>query len=559
MNTPFQFWTPAKQIDFPNHSGMQAALEAQWNINLNGFTQQGITGNPWNSTNATGISNYFNPLDTAIPQGATVANITWSAFPGRIGFYFPQLSDQEQLALADTGYQTNKQSFPPITKDPCTGQSENLPYGPYGPRGWQDEYCEWSVTRNAQGKIIRVDFVCENPEYWNSLWMIDPNRVLELYQSTLGKPQIRIEDLYLYDKDNKVVIDPSTGRPGYNPLNKWNSGTDSSDAAGGAMHLTSTPNTLQTEIGLASAATLQRKIGNNDPNALICCAQYGQPHRNSDPHIGQTTNKLVSFGNAVTLTNPPGLYIQMPDFSSYRTPDGTDPAAFWTIMRGTKTLNGENGQLPGNFILHATYAVPPDKGYTVSDITINNQPIQWGGQIARTFLMQIVATAIDKAAPPALDCVGPTSGSDTLAQPLQLFHADIFKAMAYRPVANPVNQAMTLISNSTLIAPLVRQGALKVPMVLTGATVQPGNRLPAVSITGDGVTATAIGSTSSINYAVPGNSYPSEATAMLLEVSVASNATPGLRGLHLTNYGQPQGAAMPALINVVAAGAIQTQ
>lgn len=160
-----------------------------------------------------------------------------------------------------------------------------MPYGPYGPRGWQDEYCEWSVTRNAQGKIIRVDFVCENPEYWNSLWMIDPNRVLELYQSTLGKPQIRIEDLYLYDKDNKVVIDPSTGRPGYNPLNKWNSGTDSNDSAGGAMHLTSTPNTLQTEIGLASAATLQRKIGNYDPNALICCAQYGQPQGAAMPAL----------------------------------------------------------------------------------------------------------------------------------------------------------------------------------------------------------------------------------------------------------------------------------
>lgn len=559
MATPFQFWTPAKQIDFPDDPNQQAALVAQWNTNLNGFTQQGITGDPWNSTNAAGITNYFNPLNTPVPQGATVANITWGAFPGRIGYYFPQLSEQDQLSLADTGYQTNKQTFPPITQNPCTSQAENLPYGPYGPRGWQDEYCEWSVTRNAQGKIIRVDFTCENPEYWNTLWMIDPNKVLELYRSTLGKPQIQIEDLYLYDQNNNIVIDPSTGRPGYNPLNKWNSGPESTDSAGGAMHLTSTPNTLQTEIGLASSATLQRQIGNSDPNALICCAQYGQPHRNSDPHIGQVTNQLVSFGNTVTLTNPPGLYIQLPNFSGYRTPDGTDPASFWTIVRGTHTLDAENGKpLPGNFILHATYEVPPDKGYTVSDITIGGQPIQWGGQIAQTFEMQIVGTAVSTSVPAALPCVGSPAPAATLAQPLQLFHAAIFNAMSAQSVTNPVGQPMTLISNSTLIAPLIEQGASAVPMVLTGATVQlgPKSEPPTVTFDGDGDITAAVTSVSEITYAVPGNSYPSPATVLFLTVSVASTAQLGLRHVFATNYGQPQGPAMPALLNVVPAGAI---
>lgn len=532
-------------------------MTPQWNANLNGFTQQGITGDPWNSTNASGITHYFNPLDTPIPSGAAEASITWGAFPGRIGRYFPQLSQGNQWSLADTGYQTNGQSFPSITTNPCTGQSEDLPYGPYGPRGWQDEYCEWSVYRDPQtNKILRVDFTCENPEYWNSLWMIDPNQVLELYQNTLGKPQIQLADLYLYDGSGNVVVDPSTGRSAYNPLNKWNSGPLSTNASGGAMHLTSTPNTLQTEIGLASAATLQRTIGNGNQNELICCAQYGQPYRNSDPHIGQQTNQYVGNGNRVTLTNPPGLYIQLPAFSSYQTPDGTKAASFWTIVRGSETLKDANGNLlPGNFILHAKYEVPSGLGYTVSDIAINGQPIQSGGQIAQTFLMQIVATAFSASVPAALDCVG--TPQNTLAQPLQLFQAAVFDAMYGQSVINPVGQPMNLLSNSTLIAPLVEQGAAGIAMVLTCATVQsgPSREIPAVAFDGNDLSA-EVTMITQINYAVPGNSYPSPATALFITVSVSSNAVLGLRNVFVTNYGQAPGPAMPALLNVVPAGSI---
>lgn len=274
-NSGFVFWTPAHQQDFSNDPAKQDLLNERWNTNLNAFIQQGITGNPWNATNSSNITNYFNPLTTPIPSGSAPQQITWPAFPGRPSQYNTQdnwgLTADQILQLGDTGYYGNNQTFPNITTNPCTQESESLPYGPYGPRGWQDEYCEWSVTRNSKGQIVRVDITCENPEYWNTLWMVDPNKVLQLYQQTLGKSQIQLKDLYLTDKSGNPVIDPSTGRPAYNPLNKWNSGPVSNDSQGGAMHLTSTPNTLQTEIGLACAATIQRQgYGPGDPNGLIC-------------------------------------------------------------------------------------------------------------------------------------------------------------------------------------------------------------------------------------------------------------------------------------------------
>ncbi|NMO21253.1 hypothetical protein HPC49_52515 [Pyxidicoccus fallax] len=562
-----QFIPPAGQVDFPDDPTAQQALGQQWTVNLTGFTQQGITGDPWNATNSANNIWYFNPLTTDT-KGYGYAPIQWNAFPGRLAYYYGggggsnsqnlKLPDVDLLALADTGRTTTGTPFAnlPTITNPCTGAV--TPYGPYGPRGWQDEYCEWSVQRDAKNNIVRIDFTCENPEYWNTLWMIDPKRVLALYQQILGKPQILLEDLYLLDPvSSQPVIDPSTNRPAYNPLNKWNSGPVSTATQGGAIHLTSTPNTLQTEIGLASAATVPRTVGNSNAQTLICCAQYGQPARNSDPHIGLSVNQLVApqdpaqAANKVTLANPPGLYIQMPDFSGYKTPDNTPASEFWTIVRGTPSLTDANGvQLPGNYILHATFEVPASKGYTVSDITINGQKIQWAGQVARTFFMQITGMGLpQQSAAPVQSCVG-TPGTE-LAQPLQLFHAAVFNAFIKTNVPNVMGMQMSLASNSTLIAPIVKQGQSNIPMVMTADTVS-GSGLPSVSAT-QGLTVKVTGMTQA-TYAVPGNSYPGEVFVLQLQVSVAADAPLGLQGLWLTNAGQQKSKEpFPAALNVVAA------
>lgn len=569
MSTISRFWTPANIQDFGTGTPQQNALDNQWNTNLNGFTRQSIAGNPWNATNSPIASNYFNPLTDPEASSSSYVQITWSAFPGRIQAYFPSYSSEQQLELGDTGYlqsvdpatgKTLSVPFGNVPQSPCNPvATEQVPYGPYGPRGWQDEYCEWSVTRDpVSGKITRIDFTCENPEYWNTLWMIDPNQVLALYRETLGKPQIQLEDLQLMDNNGQPVFDPSTAHPAYNPLNKWNSGPVSTDTYGGAMHLTSTPNTLQTEIALAGAATVQRPAASTkSPNMLICCAQYGQLHRNSDPNIGYQTNTTVGLGYSVTLANPPGLYIQPPSFSNFTVPGGKsgNPADFWTILRGTASLQDEFGNtIPGHFILHAKYEVPAEYGYVVGDMSINGEVIAWAGQIVQQITMQIVAMGYQKAAPAPIPCVGTPDVS--YAQPAQLFHQSVFSGF-YATGVSGVNFPMSLISNSTLIAPLVQQGAANIPMVLVCATVTSGSNgeLPTVTFTGDGISVEVI-SAMPVTYAVPGNSYPSSYTALNIAVSVNANAALGLRDVYVTNPGQPQQAAMPALLNIVTVGSI---
>ncbi|MFO0587619.1 MAG: hypothetical protein U0441_08770 [Polyangiaceae bacterium] len=564
-----QFWTPAHQQDFKDDPTKQSALDALWTSNLDGFTQQGILGNPWNATSSTNNTAYFNPLTYVAPYTPTVNSyvaIQWNAFPGRIGAYFPSLSAAQAQELADTGYYRTDTgetvTFGTIPASPCAPvPTDAVPYGPYGPRGWQDEYCEWSVTRNDKGQITRVDITCENPEYWNSLWRIDPQRVCDLYRSTLGKTQIELADLYLVDRVGAPVIDPSTGLPAYNPLNKWNAGPISTASAGGAMHLTSTPNTLQTEIGLATAATAQRNPPPNGWTAstLICCAQYGQMNRNSDPNIGFSVNSTVKQGLTVTLANPPGLYIQAPDFSQYTTPDGTDASEYWTVTRGVDSLQDEWGNaMPGNFILHAVFEVPAGKGYTVSDISINGAKIDWASQIIQTINMHIIAMGFPATPPALVSCVG--TPNPVLAQPEQLFHYAPFNAY-YGTGVSTVNFEMSLLSNTTFVPPVVAAGSTSVPMVLTCGTVTlgPNGELPTVMFTlPDGTTdpnIKAVASTSfPVTYAVPGNSYPSGSTALSLAVTVGAGATPGPRGVTVTNYHQPDAAAMPSILTIAAAG-----
>jgi hypothetical protein len=231
-----------------------------------------------------------------------------------------------------------------------------------------------------------------------------------------------MQDLVVTDANGSPVIDPSTGNSLYNPLNKYNTGNN------GAMHLTSTPNTIQTEIGLATSASLGRQNYGSGDEALLCCGQFGQKFRNSDPSIGANVNKLTGQGYSVSLANPPGLYIQKPgpaDFAQITTPDGKDPSTFWTTVRGQEQLPDVDGlKMPGNYILHAKFEVPDNLGYDVGDLKINGKNVDWGSQIAKFIKMHIIATGYKTKATQAYDCVG--TPAEVYAQPLQLFHKSVF-------------------------------------------------------------------------------------------------------------------------------------
>ena len=424
--------------------------------------------------------------------------------------------------------------------------------------------------------------------------MVSPQKVADLFEETLNwdAPEdqhikVTVDDLSVIDPvSGKPAVDPSTGGPIYNSLNKWNSGPigirgQGSNNTGGAMNLTSTPNTLQTEMGLAGGATVQRTIGNNYPQELICFSQYGQEYRNSDPHIGQSVNQSVSSGFHVALADPTGLYIQKPaldvknggSFSlpvDPALPEGASVDDCWQIVRGHETLTdpstGEPYGVPlmcGNFILHAVMQIPSawrkaGVKFTIGDIIetdIENGkklPLKWGGQITQQMSIGLWARAISGTVPQAEGAVG--DSNPQYAQPLQMFHAPVWDALYGTRIKTPMNQLANLASNSTLIAPIVKTDSEGVKMVLTCATTKDKPTLSFPGGNGEDLIATdVILHKEKPVYAVPGNSYPAPVQLVTFTLKVAANAKLGLRGVQITNPNDPKSNPIPGFLNVVSA------
>jgi hypothetical protein len=177
-----------------------------------------LIGDVWDLVNYGPRPAFYNPQATPAPSSAVVQAIPWNAFPGRLSALFPNNSDQWN-EWADTG------QIPDMTANLCVGPISSTPYTPTGPCGWQDEYCEWSVQRDANDEIASIMFSCENPEYWLTLWEVDPSAVVSIYR-TLVNSAVTLDDLSLKDLSGAVIAHPLTGQPVYNPLNKWNTGNE---------------------------------------------------------------------------------------------------------------------------------------------------------------------------------------------------------------------------------------------------------------------------------------------------------------------------------------------
>lgn len=269
----------------------------------------------------------------------------------------------------------------------------------------QDEYLEWHVTRDntAAKKIVRVEFTCEGPEYWQFLGQNAPDKVLALYQKHVS-PSVVKADLF-------------TAAGAYKPLNKWNTGS-------GAMHLIQQNNTLGAEVNIGAFATIKRKHADGsaitDADELIRCAQFGVANRASDPHIGDIVNGLARQGYSITIKNPIGLYIDTIDLTGFSKPDGTPIApAYFKITRG-----------PMGQGLRAIFEVPSGETsgghpFTVSDITIGGVKIAFGGQIAKRISIKLTGVAVEKGKinNPMFACTG--AGIHAVVAAAEVLHGGV--------------------------------------------------------------------------------------------------------------------------------------
>lgn len=351
---------PLAAFDPPGDlTDLNDAGRKQWSDFISGVTDQAIAGRT-DHTNDAPRAQYINLTKTDTGPDAAFQEVTWIAFPRVVELH--SVSDKQRWQRADAS------------------------------RDVQDEYCEWSVTRRPDGKIQRVTFTSEGPEYWELLAASRPDVVLELYQQFVD-PAVQHDDLF-------------DAAGGYIRRNKWNNTTTD-----GAMHLVQASNTLGAEMELAAAASIVRVHGDHvltGEQELIECSEYGVPDRNSDPHIGGVVNSVARQKADLALSNPVGLYLAGLNTAGWTTPDGSDPQSYWKVVRGSDANP-----------VRAVYEVPEGKGFTVSDIQIQGRPIVFGAQITDFISIRLTAVACRFGQSPAqpMPCVGPLAQDQPLAAP----------------------------------------------------------------------------------------------------------------------------------------------
>jgi hypothetical protein len=363
--------------------GIPGQLEA-WSNAVSGWVDEIIAQVAAQLQPVGGHCQFYNLVTNPQPAPLLDQEVIWAGFPKMLRVLY---GDAGAFELADTKLYPLSQSSDPSRDPVYSGPVWNTLF--YRPL---DEYCEWRVEKNDAGKIVRVTFTSEPPEYWQALHgdtladmngdpryptVGDPKRVLDLYRE-LVSPAVTLDDLRCpidFVSNGQIIY----RKNGYNPYNKWNS-------THGIMHLGHPSNSLSAEIGLGALATVIFQGVGGDPvvlgEALICAGSLGGPNRTSDPTIASTVNDLARLGAAITLRNPVGLYMDSIDLTGFHDPAGRQiPREFFRVIRGDE----KNG-----LVERAVFEVPKSEGYCVGDITVAGQPIRFGGQIAEHIKVKLV-------------------------------------------------------------------------------------------------------------------------------------------------------------------------
>lgn len=312
-----RFDTPASVRDVPQNSPFYQTW-SDWISGQIGGTSPGDGGGA-----------FYDPTQLAVDVAGAKA-LTWIGFP------------------RDTILPNNRDNripaFQTADANPATREDQN-------------EYFEWRVDKNPTGKITKLTFVTEMPEYYEQLWRIDPDAVVRIYQQ---------------------LVDPAVTRASlenngtYNKFNDWNT-------TKGIVHYIQSINTLFAAINLAKGSvTSPPPFGDNfeaTPGLSTALTAV-------DPRVSHDVHMLVRKGLHVTLQDPIGLYIVAWNDAGISHPDGSPAGNYWRIVRGR----------PG-MVMRLEYEVPANLGFVVGDMKIGGRPIEFGGQLAEHITVALGGTA----------------------------------------------------------------------------------------------------------------------------------------------------------------------
>jgi len=332
-----RFDTPGRLRDLPDSS----PFYADWHKAVNGLIDE-TASSALLQVDETPPGTFYNPsVIKANPVGTRA--LVWMGFP------------RELLTADHPG--GHREAF---SKGDVRGDA-SVPGGPTT----QVEYLEWFTQRDARGRITKVTFTTETPEYWGALFRSPggPARVLELYRELLGNPAIPLSE-----------ITDSSGN--YDPLNVWNT------SRGIIHYIVRRPpefeNSLSGALKLVAVSVVRPIVSDN-------FQLFPSAPTSADPRITLEVRALTRKGWQVTIADPVGLYLACWNDTGWTKPDGSPVGNYWQIVRPPGAA--------GPPALRLAYEVPASEGFVVGDIRIGGRPIEFGGQIAEHLTVMFSAIA----------------------------------------------------------------------------------------------------------------------------------------------------------------------
>jgi hypothetical protein len=274
-------------------------------------------------------------------------------------------------------------AFPRSAKAPDLDIDRNRYTGGSGHIGYQDEYVEWLVERDANGEITRITFTTEFPEYYEALAGIGKEAVIAGVADAIPGPNPTPSELFgaSFDADSAMSGARQRQFIQHLPDNPWQNGRK------GILCLQQRFNSLGALFNLVGRCAILLPGSSTSACSNASNASKGAcgHDRNSDPAVCTAAQEIRRKNRVLSLEDPVGIrLLQLGGIWKFdgRQIDINDPnqnRGTWTITR-----NGRRARLNVSTAL-----------------TFGDDKVVSGAQVARVLRVGVgVISAPETAVPP---------------------------------------------------------------------------------------------------------------------------------------------------------------
>jgi hypothetical protein len=265
-------------------------------------------------------------------------------------------------------------------------------------RRLQEEYLEWRVVRDRDGRLQRVELTTELSDYWRVLAAHEPQRAVEVAAELVGRA-VRPDDLY----GGPPPDSPEERRRAF-VVTVIEHPSALNDGREGILFMTHADNDLRALFKLAAVAahpcvltdevTRRRRCANSD-EVIPLLERGAVAGRASDPVLVERLGRLAFERRLVAFDDPVGIYIHGIEHTRLRTPGGDPvPVDWFRFGRGASAEQASDGQTRHQRLI---FEVPPKHGLRVGDLVdaATERRIAYGGQVAELVQLRLLLHASD--------------------------------------------------------------------------------------------------------------------------------------------------------------------